>query len=134
MYFSKSDIFWKCWWWSLLCGAAVAVLFYAVTSPFKLGSLGSQFFDILIVLSIAGCYFGAGYVGWRIADKHRYDHDGSFVRRYRKYSIVTLLALMAVLFSSLSFLGVFWSLIPPFGVLYALGDVKVKPKKKPKRR
>lgn len=134
MYLSKSDIFWKCWWWSLVCGTAIAILFYAVTSPFKLGSFGSQFFDVLIVLSIAGCYFGAGYVGWRIADKHRYDHDGSFIRRYRKYSIVSLIALMLVIFSPLSFLGVIWSLIPPFGVLYALGDVQVKPKARPKKR
>lgn len=118
----------------MLCGATVAVLFYAITSPFKLGVFGSQFFDSLIVLSIAGCYFGAGYVGWRIADKHRYDHDGLFIRRYRKYSLITLVILVAIIYSPLSFMGIFWSFLPAFGVLYALGDVQVKPAKKAKRR
>lgn len=132
MHLRKSDIFWKTWWWSLVCGTAVATLFYAITSPFDLGTFGSQFFDTLIVLSIAGCYVGAGYVGWRIADKHRYDHDGLFIRRYRRYSILTLLVLVAVIFSPFSFLGICWSLVAPFGVLYALGDIQVASKKKPR--
>lgn len=120
MHLTASDIFWKSWWWSIVCGAAIGIAFYAITSLFDWGYWGLSFVDFLITLSILGSYFGAGYVGWRIVCKYHQNHRAQFITRYRQYSIVTFALLVALAFSPLSFLGVFWSFAPPFGVLQAI--------------
>jgi hypothetical protein len=106
-----------------------------VSSIFSL-QYGGLFFDILIGLSGFGSYFGAGFVGWRIADKYYFVYEKLFVRRYIRNSVLTFLLLIAVVFSPLSFLGLFWSFIPPFCVLWALNYTKdrAKPPKKSRRK
>lgn len=139
MHLTKSDIFWKCWWWSLIFGAIVGLFFYAVTGLFNWDYPGTTFIDLLISLSIIGCYVGAGYVGWRISIKY-YHVSQKFIKRYRQYSIITFILLIAVVYSPLSFLGVLWSFIPPFGVLQTLNYVKqeteptIKPRKRSRKR
>jgi hypothetical protein len=84
----------------------------------------ANFVDMLILFSIAGSYFGAGYVGWRIAEKYYNDHEKYFVKRYLRYSVVSFLLLVAITYSPLSFLGLLWSLAAPLCVLQALKYVK----------
>ncbi|HEU4914863.1 MAG TPA: hypothetical protein VFT16_05715 [Candidatus Saccharimonadales bacterium] len=122
MHLSKSDIFWKSWWWSLVFGALVAVVFYAVTGLFRWDYAGIPFFDLFVLVSLVGCYFGAGYVGWRISLKY-YHTSQKYIKLYRRYAIITFVLLVALVYSPLSFLGVLWSFIPPFCVLQALKHV-----------
>lgn len=128
MRLTKSDIFWKSWWWSAACGAGVAVLFLIVTSVpifdwfFKLVS----FVDVLVILSIAGCYLGAGYVGSRIAAKYYTDHEGRYMKRYVKFSVISFVLLVALEFSPLSFLAVLWSFVAPYCVLLTLNGLPTK--------
>ena len=125
MRLTKSDIFWKSWWWSAACGASVAIAFLIITSVpvfdwlFKLVS----FVDVLVALSIIGCYFGAGYVGSRIAVKYYNDHERRYARRYIRFSIFSFILLIAVAFSPVSFLMILWSLIAPYCVLLALNGL-----------
>jgi hypothetical protein len=91
--------------------------------------------DLLIILAIGGSYFGAGYVGARIAHKYHYDVEKRFVRRYTWYSIATFALLVAVTYSPLSFLGILWSLIAPYCVIKALDFIqKDSIDSKPKKR
>jgi hypothetical protein len=136
MHLSKSDIFWKSWWWSLVCGTAAGIFFYLVTDfngLFHWSYGGSAFIDLLIIVSIAGCYFGAGYIGWRIADKYYQDTEKNYISHYRKYSLLTFLLLVAVAYSPLSFLEILWSLVAPFCVLLALSKVRPAEVEHPKR-
>lgn len=136
MHLSKSDIFWKCWWWSLVCGAALGMVFYALTSfipLFRWPYGGATFINLLITLSIAGSYFGAGYIGWRIADKYYGNPDNRFTIYYIRYSLITFVILVAVTYSPLSFLGLLWSLVAPASALIALGKVRPAELKHPKR-
>lgn len=121
MQHTKSDIFWKCWLWSAIFGAIVAGL-YAFISDIgpRWMSAGDLFFDLLIIFGIFGAYFGAGLVGWRIADKYYHAHEKKFIGRYIKLSILTFALLVAITYSPLSFLGLLWSFVAPFCVLWAL--------------
>jgi hypothetical protein len=128
MHLTKFEIFKKCWLWSVICGVLVGSFFWFITS---LGNwfhllLGDTvaFFDVFVVLSIAGCYFGAGYVGLRMADK--YYHAGKhFKKRYIQYSVLSFLLLIVIAYSPLSFLGLLWSLVAPYCALQALRRVKI---------
>lgn len=135
---TKSDIFWKCWWWSAVCGTVVAIFFYTITNIdglFHWSYGGATFINLLVLLSFTGCYFGAGYVGWRFAEKYYYDPADSYLKRYIRYSILTFLLLVAVAYSPLSFLGVLWSLVAPGCVLLTLSHLKEQfpPAKKTRR-
>lgn len=128
MHLTKSEIFKKSWIWSIICGLSVGSFFWFITS---LGNWFSilvrdtvAFFDVFIVLSIAGCYFGAGYVGWRIADKYYHDKERRFIKRYVKYSILSFLLLVAIVYSPLAFLGLLWSLAAPYCVVQALAPIR----------
>lgn len=128
MHLTRYEIFKKSWLWSVICGVVVGSVFWFITS---LGSWFHSlfgdlvtFFDVFVVLSIVGCYFGAGYVGWRIADKYYSGKAKRFKSSYVRYSILSFLLLVAVTFSPLAFLGVLWSLVAPFCVLQALAHVK----------
>ncbi len=127
MHLSKSDIFWKSWWWSIVCGAIVGIFFYTVTNInglFHWPYGGATFIDLLILLSIAGSYLGAGYIGERIATKYYGDHERRYLYYYLRYSVVSFLALVAITYSPLSFLGLLWSFVAPTTVLLALGKVR----------
>jgi len=130
MHLTKSNIFWKCWLWSIICGIIVAMLFWIISG---IGNLfhgpngGTIFIDLLLSFSIAGCYFGAGYVGSRIATKYYNDTDRRFAKRYVLYSIISFALLVGVVYSPVSFLGILWSLIAPLCVIGALAKVKKKP-------
>lgn len=127
MYLTKSNIFWKCWLWSVICGIITAALFWAITSfgNFFHGPYGGTvFIDLLLSLSIAGCYFGAGYVGARIANKYYHDTEKRFIKRYFWYSLLSFIVLVAVVYSPVSFLGILWSLIAPLCVLAALSKIE----------
>ena len=117
-----SDIFWKCWWWSATCGAGIGILLLIITTIPIFDPLFRliPFFDTLVILSVAGCYAGAGYVGSRIAAKHYTDHHGRYVKRYAGFSILSAIVLVAIAFSPLSFLMILWSLIAPYCVLLTL--------------
>lgn len=130
MYLTKYEIFKKSWFWSVICGVIVGSFFWFVTSlgdwfHSLFGELVT-FFDVFVVLSIAGCYFGAGYVGWRIVDKYYPGKAKRFKKSYIRYSILSFLLLVAIAFSPLAFLGVLWSLVAPFCVLQALAHVKAR--------
>jgi hypothetical protein len=133
MQHTKSDIFWKCWLWSCICGIIVAILFWFTTSltdVFHWNYGGAAFIDLLIISSIAGAYFGAGYVGSRIAHKYYGDHDGVFVKRYLRYSLITFVVFVVIAYSPLSFLSLLWSFIAPYCVLKTLDYLKPPVKKK----
>jgi hypothetical protein len=143
MHLTKSDIFWKSWLWSVICGLLVASVFYFITdiinNTFHFSYGGVAFVDLLIILAIGGSYFGAGYVGARIAHKYHYDVEKRFVRRYTWYSLITFVLLVAVTYSPLSFLGILWSLIAPYCVIRALDFIQkdpqdAKPKKLKRKR
>jgi hypothetical protein len=125
MHLTKSEIFWKCWLWSTICGATVAIIVATVMSiaPHWLDG-GGFFFELVMLFGIGGTYFGAGYVGWRIADKYKHDRENVFRKRYIQYSIVTFLLLVAVSYSPLAILGLLWSFIAPTCVLQALAYAK----------
>lgn len=125
MHLTKSEIFWKCWLWSSICGATVAIAIAILMSiaPHWLDG-GGFFFELVMLFGIAGTYFGAGYVGWRIADKYNHDRENVFRKRYISYSVVTFLLLVAVSYSPLSILGLLWSFIAPACVLQALSYAK----------
>lgn len=122
MYHTKSDIFWKCWLWSAIFGSVIAGLYAFISGigPHWL-SAGGLFFDLLIIFGIMGAYFGAGLVGWRIADKYFHTYEKQFIRRYAKYSLITFVLLVGITYSPVSILGLLWSFVAPFGVLWALG-------------
>jgi hypothetical protein len=127
MHLSKSDIFWKCWLWGNICGIAVAIVFWFTSSIgniFHWAYGGAAFIDLLIIVSIAGAYFGSGYIGSRIATKYYDDHDRAFKKRYVRYSIFTFIMLVAITYSPLSFLSLLWSFIPPFCTIQALEYIK----------
>lgn len=130
MHLTKTEIFQKCWLWSIICGILVGSFFWFITS---IGSwfyllVGDYvaFFDVFIVLSIMGCYFGAGYVGWRIADRYYHHATRRFKKHYLQYSILSFLLLIVIAYSPLSFLGLLWSLVAPYCALLALTRIKKK--------
>lgn len=125
MHHTKSDIFWKCWLWSAIFGSLIAGVYAFISGigPRWL-SAGDLFFDLLIILGIAGAYFGAGLVGWRIADKYYHAREKQFIKRYIQYSLLTFLLLVAITYSPLSILGLLWSVVAPFCVIKALDSVK----------
>lgn len=110
-----------------MSGVITAIVFYAVTG---IGNIfdwlyrSTSFVDMLIGISILGSYAGAGYVGWRIAEKHYHDREKRFVKRYTRYSAFTLFVLVAVVFSPLSFLGILWSFVAPLCVLWSLNYIQ----------
>lgn len=141
MHLSKSDIFWKCWWWSIICGAIIGITFYAVTNIdglFHWPYGGAAFVNLLILLSVGGSYMGAGYVGERIASKYYGDHERRYLASYSRYSIISFVALVAVAYSPLSFLGLLWSFVAPTCVLIALSKVRPEglehPRNTPRKR
>ena len=87
-------------------------------------SAGDLFFDLLIIFGIVGAYFGAGLVGWRIADKYYHAKEKQFRSRYIRYSLITFVALIAITYSPLSILGLLWSFVAPFCVVKALDFIK----------
>ncbi len=121
---TKSDIFWKCWLWAAIFGSVTAGL-YAFVSDVgpRWMSGGTRFFDLLILFGILGAYFGAGLVGWRIADKYYHAREKEFIKRYIRYSLLTFALLVGVTYSPLSALGLLWSLVPPFSVILALSRI-----------
>jgi hypothetical protein len=118
---TKSDIFWKSWWWSAVAGAGIAILFLIITALPLFGTLFRTvpFVDSMVVLSVVGCYVGAGYVGSRIAAKY-YTGDTRYAGWYVRFSVLSFAVLVAVAFSPLSFLMVAWSFIAPACVLLTL--------------
>lgn len=126
---TKSDIFWKCWWWSAVSGAGVAILFLIITAIPVFSGLFRvlPFVDSLVILSVVGCYFGAGYVGSRIAAKYYSNSHGRYVRRYVRFSVISLVILVALAFSPLSFLMILWSFIAPYCVLLTLNGATLRP-------
>lgn len=133
MQLSNTDIFKKAWLWSAICGAAIAML-YAFISGIgpRWMSAGDYFFDLLILLGVLGSYFGAGLIGHRITEKYYPSQLERFTKLYIRYSIITCIMLVALTFSPFSFLGLLWSLVPPFCVLRALAHFTEKPAKKPR--
>lgn len=125
MHHTKSDIFWKSWLWAAIFGIIVACI-YAFISDIgpRWLSAGGRFFDLLILLGIFGAYFGAGLVGWRIADKYFHAYEKIFIKRYIRYSILTFILLVGITYSPLALLGLLWSVVPPFCVLRALDSIK----------
>jgi len=85
---------------------------------------GTIFLDLLLGLSIAGSYFGAGFVGWRIVDKYYHSVAKRYIKRYLFYSILSFLLLVGIIFSPLSILALLWSFIAPGCVVLALKQVK----------
>lgn len=121
---SNKAIFWKCWLWSIIGGIIVAGLFYAVSGighVFHGPYGGTIFVDLLLSLSIVGSYAGAGFVGWRIADKYYHSRVKRFMKRYAWYSLLSFALLVVVVYSPLSFLAILWSLLAPQCVVVALG-------------
>ena len=107
----------------------VATIFYAITNIswlFHWSYGGTAFVNLLVVVCVCSSYFGAGYIGWRIADKHYHDHEKRFIRRYIQYSLLTFVVLVVVTYSPLSILGLLWSFVAPYGVLWSLEYVKGK--------
>lgn len=127
MHHTKSDIFWKCWLWSAIFGIISAGVFYILSDISRsVINVGDYFFDFLIIFGIIGAYFGAGLVGWRIADKYFHAYEKLFVKRYVRFSILTFILLVAIAYSPLSILGLLWSFVAPFCVLQALKPFKSK--------
>lgn len=122
MHHSKSDIFWKCWLWAAIFGSILAGFYAFVSNVGPRWLSGGDFFAIMIIFGIIGSYFGAGLVGWRIADKYFHAYEQTFRKRYITYSIITLVLLIAVSYSPLSILGLLWSFVAPFCVLQALRE------------
>lgn len=124
---TKSDIFWKCWWWAAVAGAGAAIFFLLLTAiPIFSGVFRVvPFVDTLVILSVIGCYFGAGYVGSRIAAKY-YGGEGKYARRYIRLSVISFALLVAVAFSPLSFLMVLWSFIAPLCALLTINALTPK--------
>ncbi len=85
---------------------------------------GASFVDLLILFSIAGSYFGAGYVGWRIAVKYYYCYDNRYIKYYMRYSLLSFVLLIVIIYTPLSFLGLLWSVIAPLCVLQSLSKIK----------
>lgn len=125
---TKSDIFWKCWWWSATFGAGTGILLLIITAVpifdwlFKV----VPFFDALVVLSVIGCYVGAGYVGSRIATKHYTNHQGRYAKRYAGFGVLSFALLVGIAFSPLSFLMILWSFVAPYCVVLALRGIPRK--------
>jgi uncharacterized membrane protein len=132
MHLTKYEIFKKCWLWSVVCGIAVGSLFWFITSFgnwfYRVFGDKVAFFDVFVVLAIVGCYFGAGYIGWRIADKYYHNKADRFRKRYIQYSVLSFLLLVVIVYSPLSFLGILWSLVAPYCAVQALAFVKILPK------
>lgn len=127
MHLTRFEIFKKCWLWSVISGIAFGSIFWFITS---IGNwfhvvFGDTvaFYDVFVVICIIGCYFGAGYVGLRIADKY-YHRAARFKKRYIQYSVLSFLLLVAITFSPVAFLGLLWSLVAPYCALQALTNSK----------
>ena len=127
MHHTNKDIFWKCWLWSAICGAVVAVLFWFISD---IGSLfhgkygGTVFIDLLLGLSVLGSYFGAGFVGWRIVDRYYPSTVKAFLKSYKRYSLFSFILLVAIIYSPLSILAIFWSVLAPYCVIVSLSKAK----------
>lgn len=128
MHLTKSEIFWKCWLWGSICGLAIAIVFWMITSignVFHWAYGGAAFIDLLLLFSIGGFYFGSGYIGSRIADKYYHDRE-IFKKRYIRLSLITFVLLVVIAYSPLSFLALLWSFIAPFCTLKALDYLKLQ--------
>jgi len=125
---TRKDIFLKCWLWSVVGGCIVAAIFYLladITNVFHyIPDGGTVFIDLLMGLGIIGSYVCAGYIGWRIVDKYYHAATHGFLKRYRKYSIISFLALVVIIYTPLSLVGFLWSIIAPYCVLIALSRSK----------
>jgi hypothetical protein len=127
MYMTRKEIFLKCWFWSVITGVLVATIFWIVTDVggfFHYAYGGAIFIDLLVGLSVVGSYVGAGYIGWRIVDKHYHKSVKYFIKRYEKYSLLSFIILIAVIYSPLSILGFLWSVLAPYCVIAALSKTK----------
>ena len=127
MHLSNNDIFWKCWLWSIVGGILVALLFWMIVSVgnlFRGAEGGTIFIDLLLGLSIVGSYFGAGVVGWRIADKYYHGSVPIFLRRYVWYGSLSFVVLVGVIYSPASFLALLWSFLAPLCVISALSKAR----------
>ena len=136
VHLTQKEIFWKCWWWSIISGVVVAMLFWMLSgigSLFRGDNGGNVFLDLLLALSIFGSDFGAGFVGWRIVDKYYPNLARRFVRRYTMYCLGSFVLLVGVIFSPLSILALLWSFLAPYCVTLSLRNVKVPMAKVPKK-
>lgn len=124
MHHTKSDIFWKCWLWSAVIGCLAAGLYAIIANIGPHWLSGDIFFDLVIIFGVLGAYFGAGLVGWRIADKYYHAYERQFIKRYIKYSVLTFVLLVAITYSPLSIVGLLWSFVAPFCVLQALAPIQ----------
>ena len=126
MHHTKSDIFWKSWLWAAIFGCVAAGLYAFISNIGPHWLNGGDFIDLLIILGVFGSYFGAGLVGWRIADKYYHAQEKVFIKRYIRFGVLTFILLVGIAYSPLSILGLLWSLIPPFCVLQALEPIRKK--------
>jgi hypothetical protein len=120
---TRKNIFWKCWIWSIACGILFAIIFWLISDAGGLLHLyygGGVFLYLLFGFSIVGSYIGAGTVGWRIADKYYHHSVKRFMKQYGLYSMVSLVILVAIVYSPVPFLVLLWSILAPFCVLAAL--------------
>lgn len=124
MHHTKSDIFWKCWLWSAIFGIIMAALYAFISDIGPRWMSAGDFFGLLTIFGIIGAYFGAGLVGWRIADKYYHAYEKRFIKRYIQYSIITFMLLVAITYSPVSFLGLLWSVVAPLCVLRALSGAQ----------
>lgn len=127
MLHTNKDIFLKCWLWSVISGVTIAILFWLISDVggfFHDVNGGTIFTDLLIGFSVVGSYLGAGYVGWRIADIYYTNIVKQFLTRYKHYCLYSFIALVAIIYSPLSILALFWSVLAPYCVLIALSKSK----------
>ncbi|HSX08461.1 MAG TPA: hypothetical protein VLG11_06235 [Candidatus Saccharimonadales bacterium] len=127
MTLTKKDIFWKSWFWSIICGILVALIFWLISdigSLFHGANGGGVFINLLIVFSIVGSYIGAGVVGWRIADKYHHARVRQIVRRYALYAFLSFVLLVGIVYSPVSLLAILWSFLAPLCVLFSLRPKK----------
>ncbi len=133
MNFTRKEIFWKCWIWSMAIGILLATVFWIASSiiGFFNQEIGAAaFLYLLFGFSIIGSYIGAGFVGWRITDKYHHHFVKQFIKRYEAYSLASLIILAGIILSPMPYLGLLWSVLAPFCVLAALSKLSsLLPKK-----
>ncbi len=121
----RKSIFFKAWIWSLI-GSLISVAIFWVGSSlidFFQGDI-VRFTYGLLVASLVGNFLGASLIAWRVADKYYHARLRQSLRRYARFSLLSLVVAIGILFTPISLLASVWSLASAWCVMLALTQPK----------
>jgi len=127
MTLTRKDIFLKAWLWSLIVSIIFVAIFWIAVGfiSFFHGSNGlTRLTDAVLLVSLVGDVLGASLIAWRVADKYYHAHARESMKRYLKFSLLSIIIAVVIFFTPFSLLIGAWSLATAYCVLLALPEKK----------